>query len=130
MTRADLDRREVVTGFAVAVIGALMPATAAPSPPPSLEAWIGETGMARIAASGAALDPAGCLALSPAARADLTAFVADACPEAVIRLKGPHDAAAIRAILLHGPGFPGLAVRVARPATDTRHLLKMPALAA
>jgi hypothetical protein len=119
------DRRAVLTGIAVLAAGVVLPVPALPSPPPELETLIGRAGMAAIAANSLAVED-GRFRISAEAREDLTQFMAASCRDMVVRLRGPCDAAAVQAIALHGPGFPGLSVAFfPRRGADVQRLVKM-----
>lgn len=120
---AHPDRRVLLQSLAGIIAAKVLPASTGTMP--SLERWIGPQGMFAIAAIPGLVDAAGTLALSSEARADLTAFVVADRADIAVRLAGAADAAVLRAILLHGPGFPGHAVRVAPIRQGMRHLAKM-----
>lgn len=120
--RTDPDRRAVMCSMAAAAIAALVPAPAYPLP--VLEQWVGPAGMKAIAAYPGILDSDGRLALSTAARADLTTFFCGNLAQIAVRLDGPRDADVLRAVLLHCAGLPASGVCVAPAGKGARRLTK------
>lgn len=91
----------------------------------SLEELIGPACMSAMPRDLDMLDPDGRFRLSTEAREDLTEFVQDTCNSIGVRIRGPHDEDIIRAVILHGHGFPGLSVQLCLPVDGARRLRKL-----